>query len=84
MGLFPDHALLIALPALLQFQMGIADPFAGSVAPKLTDQHDVPAFATALQRGAAASGPICDSHWDFWPWLERPLEAVRSDLQVAC
>lgn len=26
MGLFPDHALLISLPALLQFQMGIADP----------------------------------------------------------
>ena len=33
MGLFPDHALLISLPALLQFQMGIADPLAGSVAP---------------------------------------------------
>ena len=83
MGLFPDHALLIALPALLQFQMGIADPLAGSVAPKLTDQLDAPAFAVALQRGAAASGPIRDFHWDFWPWIERPLDAVRSDLQVA-
>jgi len=83
MGLFPDHALLIALPALLQFQMGIADPLAGSVAPKLTDQLDAPAFAVALQRGAAASGPIRDFHWDFWPWIERPLDAVRRDLQVA-
>jgi len=83
MGLFPDHALLIALSALLQFQMGIADPLAGSVAPKLTDQLDAPAFAVALQRGAAASGPIRDFHWNFWPWIERPLDAVRSDLQVA-
>ena len=83
MGLFPDHALLIALPALLQFQMGIADPLAGSVAPKLTDQLDAPAFAVALQRGAAASGSIRDFHWDFWPWIERPLDAVRRDLQVA-
>jgi hypothetical protein len=64
-GLFPDHALLIALPALLQFQMGIADPLAGSVAPKLKDQRDAPAFARALQRGASTTGPIRDFHWDF-------------------
>lgn len=82
MGLFPDHALLIALPALLQFQMGIADPLAASVAPRLQDQLDAPAFATALQRGAAACGPIRDFHWDFWPWCERPLEAVRRELTV--
>ncbi|MFZ9621513.1 MAG: hypothetical protein ACO289_09945 [Prochlorococcaceae cyanobacterium] len=82
MGLFPDHALLIALPALLQFQMGIADPLAGSVAPKLKDQLDAPAFAVALQRGAQATGPIRDFHWDFWPWIERPLEDVRRELNV--
>lgn len=82
MGLFPEHALLIALPALLQFQMGIADPLAGSVAPKLKDQLDAPAFAVALQRGAATTGPIRDFHWDFWPWIERPLEAVRRELTV--
>ncbi len=82
MGLFPDHALLISLPALLQFQMGIADPLAGSVAPKLKDQLDAPAFARALQRGAATTGPIRDFHWDFWPWIERPLADVRRDLNV--
>jgi hypothetical protein len=82
MGLFPDHALLIALPALLQFQMGIADPLAGSVAPKLKDQLDAPAFAVALQRGAQASGPIRDFHWDFWPWIERPLEDLRRELNL--
>ncbi|NDC36219.1 MAG: hypothetical protein EBZ51_12810 [Synechococcaceae bacterium WB9_2_112] len=82
MGLFPDHALLIALPALLQFQMGIADPLAGSVAPKLKDQLDAPAFARALQRGAATTGPIRDTHWDFWPWIDRPLADVRSELHV--
>ncbi|MFM7675437.1 MAG: hypothetical protein ACKO5F_07590 [Synechococcus sp.] len=82
MGLFPDHALLIALPALLQFQMGVADPLAGSVAPKLKDQLDAPTFAQALQRGAATTGPIRDFHWDFWPWIDRPLIDVRRDLQV--
>lgn len=82
MGLFPDHALLIALPPLLQFQMGIADPLAGSVAPKLTDQLDAPAFADALQRGAQATGPIRDFHWDFWPWIDRPLAEVRDRLNV--
>ncbi|MCP9882292.1 hypothetical protein KBY65_07340 [Cyanobium sp. Alchichica 3B3-8F6] len=82
MGLFPDHALLIGLPALLQFQMGIADPLAGSVAPKLKDQLDAPTFAQALQRGGATTGPIRDFHWDFWPWIERPLADVRRELQV--
>lgn len=82
MGLFPDHALLIALPPLLQFQVGIADPLAGSVAPTLKDQLDAPAFAIALQRGAAATGPLRDFHWDFWDWIERPLVAVRRDLTV--
>jgi len=82
MGLFPDHALLIALPALLQFQMGIADPLAGIVAPKLKDQLDAPTFAQALQRGAATTGPIRDFHWDFWPWIDRPLADVRRDLHV--
>ena len=82
LGLFPDHALLIALPPLLQFQMGIADPLAGSVAPKLKDQLDAPAFAEHLQRGAAVVGPIRDLHWDFWPWIQRPLAEVRRDLHV--
>lgn len=83
MGLFPEHALLIGLPGLLQFQMGIADPLAGSVAPRLTDQLQAPAFAAALERGAATTGAIRDFRWDFWPWIERPLEAVRHDLDVS-
>ena len=70
MGLFPDHALLISLPALLQFQMGIADPLAGSVAPKLKDQLDAPAFAQAVQPQPArsaisigTSGPGSTAPW---------------------
>lgn len=83
MGLFPDHALLIALPALLQFQMGIADPMAAGVAPKLRDQLDAPVFAAGLQRGGAARGPIRDFHWDFWPWIDRPLADIRQELNLA-
>lgn len=82
MGLVPEQALLIALPALLQFQMGIADPLAASVAPKLKDQLDVDVFARELARGAATTGPIRDLHWDFWSWIERPLESVRRELNV--
>ena len=82
MGLVPEQALLIALPALLQFQMGIADPLAASVAPKLKDQLDVAVFAQELQRGAAAIGPIRDLHWDFWSWIERPLDAVRRQFNL--
>ncbi|MFM7465160.1 MAG: hypothetical protein ACKO28_06775 [Cyanobium sp.] len=82
LGLFPEHALLIGLPPLMQFQMGIADPLAGSVAPKLKDQLNAPAFAEGLQRGAAATGPIRDIHWDFWPWIGRPLVEVRQALNV--
>ena len=36
----------------------------------------------ALERGADVVGPIKDIHWDFWTWIERPLEDVRSDLNV--
>ena len=82
MGLFPDHALLIAIPPLMQFQMGIADPLAGSVAPTLKDQLRAPAFATALERGSAVIGPIRDMHWNFWTWIERPLDDVRHELNV--
>ena len=82
MGLFPDHALLIGLPGMLQFQMGIADPLAASVAPKLKDQLDPPLFARELERGAATIGPIRNFHWDFWTWIERPLAEVRRDLNV--
>jgi len=82
MGLFPEHALLIAIPPLMQFQVGIADPLAGNVAPKLKDQLRAPAFAAALERGANVVGPIKDMHWDFWTWIERPLEDVRRDLNV--
>ena len=82
MGLLPDHALLIAIPALLQFQMGIADPLAGSVAPKLKDQLQAPTFAAALQRGSEVIGPIRNLHWDFWTWIDRPLEDVRHELNV--
>ena len=83
MGLFPEHALLIAIPPLMQFQAGIADPLAGSVAPKLKDQLRAPAFAAALERGSNVVGPIKDMHWNFWTWIERPLEDVRRDLNVA-
>jgi len=83
MGLVPEQALLIALPALLQFQMGIADPLAASVAPKLRDQLDVALFAREWQRGAATTGLIRDLHWDFWSWIERPLDAVRRDFNVS-
>ena len=62
--------------------MGIADPLAANVAPKLRDQLDAPAFAEGLQRGDAATGPIRDLHWDFWPWIERPLVEVRHELNV--
>lgn len=82
MGLFPEHGLLIGLPALLQFQMGIADPLAAGVAPRLTDQLDAPAFAAGLNRGAAATGAIRDLHWDFWPWIDRPLAEVREELNL--
>jgi hypothetical protein len=27
-------------------------------------------------------GPIKDIHWDFWTWIDRPLEDVRRDLNV--
>ena len=84
MGLFPEHALLIAIPPLMQFQVGIADPLAGNVAPKLKDQLSAPSFAAALERGANVVGPIKDMHWDFWTWINRPLEDVRRDLNVSC
>lgn len=67
---------------MLQFQMGIADPLATSVAPRLRDQLDPALFAGELKRGAAANGPIPDLHWDFWSWIERPLAAVRLNLNI--
>lgn len=82
MGLFPEHALLIGIPPLMQFQVGIADPLAASVAPKLKDQLRSDAFASSLERGSKAVGHLRDLHWDFWSWIERPLEDIRRDLNV--
>ena len=56
-------------------------PIPWRAAPKLKDQLDASAFAVALQRGEPTTGPIRDFHWDCWPWIERPLEAVRQSTR---
>jgi hypothetical protein len=82
MGLFPDHALLVGVVGLLQFQMGFTDPMGSVVAPRTKDQLNAPAFAVALQRGADVTGPIRDFQWNFWDWTDRPLKDVRREMNV--
>jgi hypothetical protein len=42
---------------------------------------DADRLVTALTRGAACKLDLSD-HWDFWPYLPRPLEAVRNELGI--
>jgi hypothetical protein len=35
----------------------------------------------ALSRGAACQIDLSD-HWDHWPWMPKPLDAVRSELGI--
>lgn len=44
--------------------------------PALADR-----FFEALRRGGATSIDLSDN-WDFWPWLEKPLEQARAELGI--
>jgi len=42
---------------------------------------DVEKVAVALARGAACNIDLSD-HWDFWPYMPRPLDDVRRELGI--
>jgi hypothetical protein len=63
---------------ILQFHLGvkitpIAEPEVGYL--------DVEKVMLALSRGAACKVDLSD-HWDHWPWMPRPLDAVRAELGI--
>jgi hypothetical protein len=63
---------------IVQFHLGvkitpIAEPEVG--------YRDVERVMVALSRGAACKVDLSD-HWDHWPWMERPLDAVREELGI--
>jgi hypothetical protein len=63
---------------IVQFHLGVKiTPIA---APEL-GYFDVDRVMTALARGACCRVDLSD-HWDFWPWLSRPLDEVRADLRI--
>ncbi|MET0595507.1 MAG: hypothetical protein ABW133_22600 [Polyangiaceae bacterium] len=63
---------------IVQFHLGVKiTPIAEAEVGYL----DVDKVMTALARGAACKIDLSD-HWDFWSYLERPLDEVRAELGV--
>jgi hypothetical protein len=63
---------------ILQFHLGVkitpvAEPEIGYL--------DVEKVMIALARGASCKVDLSD-HWDFWPYMPRPLDEVRDELGV--
>lgn len=75
----PDHGFFTLLYALGDFTVeGRALPAGarGGIVGKVARQ-----FLEAIERGASLSIDLSDG-WDFWPYLERPLDEVRVLLGV--
>lgn len=77
----PDHGFFTLLFVVSIFSAGVdVTPIGvgartgviGNVAPQLFD---------AIRRGAALGTDLSDD-WDFWPWLELPLEEARHKLGI--
>jgi hypothetical protein len=77
----PDHGFFTLLFVISIFSTGVdVTPISvgartgvvGNVAPQLLE---------AIERGAALSTDLSDA-WDFWPYLELPLEEARQRLGV--
>lgn len=77
-GFVRNDGFSFLLFAIVQFHLGIK---VTPVAEAQVGLLDVTRILRALERGAACKVDLSD-HWDYWPWLSRPLQQVRADLGI--
>jgi len=78
----PDHGFFVALFVLSIFSVGVDLTPIGVGGREGTVGRVAEQFFTAIQRGAAVPTDLSDD-WNFWPWLELPLEEARHRLRIA-
>lgn len=78
----PDHGFFTLMFVVSIFSTGVdvtpinvgaREGVVGNVAPQ---------FFEAIERGSAITADLSDA-WDFWPYLEMPLEEARLELKIA-
>jgi len=77
----PDHGLFTALFVLSIFSAGVDVTPIGVGASTGTVGEVAERFLLAIQRGAALPIDLSDN-WNFWDYIELPLEEARSRLGV--
>jgi hypothetical protein len=77
----PDHGFFVALFVLSIFSVGVDLTPIGVGAREGTVGDVAEQFFEAIGRGGAITTDLSDD-WDFWPWLELPLEEARHRLQI--
>jgi hypothetical protein len=77
-GFVRDDGFGFLFFGIVQFHLGVK---VTPIAEAESGYFDADRLVTALERGAACKLDLSD-HWDFWPYLPRPLEAVRDELGI--
>jgi hypothetical protein len=80
-GMHPDDAVSAhVLPVIMVFHLGIPmNDFAGSS----TGALDPRKFWVAWSRGDQLAGDTLARGWDFWQYVDQPLDAVRASMGVS-
>jgi hypothetical protein len=77
-GFVRDDGFGFLFFGIVQFHLGVK---VTPIATAETGYFDADRILSALARGAACNQDLSD-HWDFWPYLPRPLAAVRDELGI--
>jgi len=77
-----DHGFFTALFVVSIFSTGVDVTPIDVGARTGTIGRVAEQFLEAIQRGSALPRDLSDD-WDFWPWLELPLDEARARLHVA-
>ena len=78
----PDHGLFTALFVLSIFSTGVDVTPIGVGAETGTVGDVAERFLLAIQRGSAISEDLSDE-WNFWDYIELPLEEARTRLGIS-
>jgi len=78
----PDHGFFTLMFVVSIFSAGVDVTPIGVGAREGVIGHVAPQLFEAIERGAALTADLSDG-WDFWPYLDLPLDEARLRLNVA-
>jgi ubiquinone biosynthesis protein Coq4 len=80
-GMKRTNPFAILFLGIGQFHMGLKiHPVAEPSRMTLTDPR---AIVEGLEHGSRCAVDLLDTDWDYWPFIERPLDEVRAALGLA-